>query len=546
MTLDRTSLRDALDHLLRCAAPLEAPAADRVRSDLSAAIFRLSRSASDIPIVCVVGGTGTGKSTIVNRLLGAELTATSFRRTFTAGAVAIAREALPEGFGALVHIEATPPARGQADRITLLRVEQPILRRLTIIDTPDIDGELTEHHAGADRVFRWCDAVVFLVTPEKYQMPELQPYYRLAQRYGLASLFVMNKADEPDVVADYAELLSRSGVANARVLAVARDDATWQPTSEQTLGVEDVAGLAISTTDDALHARVSDVASRVSDQLVTPLAEKRLRIDRTAETLRMLAGDAIELDVHPLTQQLQRRMREKSVLYLMGPQRLIDRVRSVPSMLARLPRSMWSWTRTGEFKLPDVADAPAPESPDFRSIVAEQFQSLQSRIDDLLRDATLANNDVSWKRPIDDAGAIVDEELQSLRTWLETRWNATPRDTAILNKLLKVIPGGQQLTKYSEAAPYLLAIACATHSAMIGHLDLIVLGGYSAVTWLTERLSNEVASRTRATNRAIAERYAKLASAQVDAVIAWLERLAPSKRVLAQVESALERVRACL
>lgn len=546
MTLNRTSLRDALEHLHRCCAPLDAPAADRVRSDLGATLFRLSRSASDTPIVCVVGGTGTGKSTIVNRLLGAELSATSFRRTFTAGAVAIAREALPEGFGAMVQIEAPAPARGQADRITLLRADQPILRRLTLIDTPDIDGELTEHHAGADRVFRWCDGVVFLVTPEKYQMPELQPYYRLAQRYGLGALFVINKADEPDVVADYAQLLARSGIAPARVLAVARDDATWQPSSEQTLGVDDVAGLGISTSDDALHARVSDVASRVNDQLLSPLAEKRSRVDRTIETLRILAGDAIELDVHPLTQQLQRRMREKSVLYLMGPQRLVDRVRSVPSMLARLPRSMWSWTRTGEFKLPDVNDTPQAETPDFRSIVCEQFQSLQSRIDDLLRDGALPAEDASWKRPVEDAGAIVEEELQSLRTWLETRWNATPRDTAILQKLLKVIPGGQQLTKYSEAAPYLLAIACATHSAMIGHLDLIVLGGYSAVTWLTERLSNEVASRTRATNRAISDRYGKLASAQVESVIAWLERQAPSRTTLDQLESALDRVRASL
>ena len=67
------------------------------------------------------------------------------------------------------------------------------------------------HHAQADRVFRWADAVLFLVTPEKYQMTELLPYYRLAGRYALPALYVMNKCEEEAVLEDYRRLLEAQG-----------------------------------------------------------------------------------------------------------------------------------------------------------------------------------------------------------------------------------------------------------------------------------------------------------------------------------------------
>ena len=43
------------------------------------------------------------------------------------------------------------------------------------------------------------------------------------------------------------------------------------------------------------------------------------------------------VDVNPLTRALQRRLQQRSVLYLIGPGRILDRVRQVPMFLARLP-----------------------------------------------------------------------------------------------------------------------------------------------------------------------------------------------------------------
>src|SRR5689334_8509967 len=145
-----------------------AGAVDRWRSDAEAIRFHLREDRADRPmLVAILGGTGTGKSTLINRLLGANLTATSFRRTFTSGAVAIAASErnLPDGWLAIEHRvlgEADIPARGQVDALAVVREDRELTRKLTLVDTPDLDGDQPTHHAQADRVFRWAHAVVFL------------------------------------------------------------------------------------------------------------------------------------------------------------------------------------------------------------------------------------------------------------------------------------------------------------------------------------------------------------------------------------------------
>ncbi|HEX8323993.1 MAG TPA: GTPase domain-containing protein [Tepidisphaeraceae bacterium] len=544
-----TRTASELDDLIRRLTSLAAasPAAARVRSDLAAAAFHRTRTAADKPVIALVGGTGVGKSSLVNRLIGADVTATSFRRTFTAGPVAITSGDLPAGLFDLPHADAPAeeqPPRGEPDRVVLVRRTDPLLNRVTLVDSPDVDGERPDHHAVADRVFRWADSVVFVVTPEKYQMTELQPYYRLAARYAIGALFVMNKADSAAVVDDYADLLRRSGVADARVRVVPRDDASWQPQPDAKLTADDLR-LPPAASRQGLKQRVLDATARAGDQVLQPLLDRRRAVDRVVGSVRAFGSDVVDIDVHPLTEQLQRRMRDRSVLYLIGPQRILDRVRSVPTALVRLPRGMWDWARGGEFKMPNFDTPARGEPPDFKSVLTEQFQTLQSRIEDVVKQSpVLAEQQAAWKLDVAMAGAIADDEVGQLRQWLETRWNANPRDTLLLLRLLKLVPGGERVTKYFEAAPYLLAVACMAHSAALGHIDLLVLGGYSAFTWLTEKLNDEVAARARQANNAITSRYERLATQQIDAAVAWLDGLAPPARVLEDISASIERVRA--
>jgi hypothetical protein len=237
----------------------------------------------------------------------------------------------------------------------------------------------------------------------------------------------------------------------------------------------------------------------------------------------------------------------------MGPQRILDRVRQAPGLLARLPRVAWDYVTKGEVSAASLnagGNGQEREVPDFRGLLADQFAVLQSRIDDALSSTPAGerwltedpNGYASAKLPADAAASIADEELAELRAWLEQRWNATPRDTKAVQTLLKYLPGGPKLAKWSEAAPYLLTVVLVTHHAFFGPVDLVVLGGYGLATWLTERLSNEVTARTRATNTRIASRFADLAHEQIERIATWLDRRAPSQKVLEQLERASEEV----
>jgi energy-coupling factor transporter ATP-binding protein EcfA2 len=553
-----------LDALLAAFGPrIEGPTAqtiDRLRADLAAIAFHLRWPDDATPLVAVLGGTGTGKSTLVNRLLGAEVSATSYRRTFTNGPLAAAGKpsAIADGWLGVEHqVGAELPSRGRPGVVTVVQVDRPLAQRLTLVDTPDLDGDQLLHQAEADRVFRWAQGVIFVVTPEKYQMTELLPYYRLAQRYGVPALFVMNKCDGQGVIDDYRAQLARRQLSPGTVYAIARNDAAWEPSPQQDLAA---LGAALGDLAEPANARrrregvanrIADVLDRLRDQVLAPLREDRQRLDQLLPAIRALQTPPTGVDVSPLTEQLQRRMQEQSVLYLIGPHRAVQRLRQVPGMVLRLPKTVWGVLRGRGLQFPPVPSAAAPSAvPDFASILTDQFTIAQSRIDDLVRSSPTAHR---WLSAGEDgyraaridpkrAGLIAGEEMAQLKSWLQQHWGKTPRDTLWLQKLLHYLPGGRKLVEWSEAAPYLLAIVVATHHAFLGPIDLLVLGGFSLATWLGEKLSNEVTAHTRRANRRIAWRFDQLVGEQVDRVCQWLAARAPSRQAIDQLEAAADRM----
>jgi hypothetical protein len=70
----------------------------------------------------------------------------------------------------------------------------------------------------------------------------------------------------------------------------------------------------------------------------------------------------------------------------------------------------------------------------------------------------------------------------------------------------------------------------------------MVLGGYSLATWLTERLSNEVASRTRLANRTIGARFERLAHQQLRQTLGWIEARAPKFSEIESIEAMADQL----
>lgn len=555
-------LRDALGELRAALPPQVLPVVDRWNGDAAALAYHLDRQRERRPhpaLVAVLGGTGTGKSTLVNRLLEANVSATSFRRTYTAGPVAIAADPgqIPEGWMGLERKVATGtelPARGQPDLLMIAQTGQPLAEKVTVLDTPDLDGDTPVHHVQADRVFRWAEALLFLVTPEKYQMTELLPYYRLAQRYGVAALFAMNKAEETAVVQDYTKQMADRGWPEIRLFAIPRDDAAWSSPEGMDLGAlrQSIAALAPTESESGLANRTADVLSRLTDQVIAPLRQDRREADRLKGVLQAMESPEPGVDVHPMTQQLQRRLQQRSVLYLMGPGRMLERARQVPGLLVRLPRTLWDTVVRGKTVTLNAPAAQQAENkvPDFRANLIEQFTVVQSRIDDALRTGPIPEKWLTERKEsyaatrIDpnDAGKIADEELAALRNWLEKRWNATPRDTALILRLLKHLPGGERFVHWIEATPYLVAVLLAAQHMVSHGADLMIIGGFSLATWIGEKLSNEVTNRVRETNQRIEQRFGELAHEQIKRTSEWLEQQAPAEKALSRIELLAEEI----
>src|SRR5439155_6416279 len=304
-----------------------------------------------------------------------------------------------------------------------------------------------------------------------------------------------------------------------------RDDAAYEPPADANLPSlrKAVGGLSESfrcqdksQRQSALASRSSDLLDRLRDQILAPLNDQRKSVDSAIASLRAMVVPPAGVDVIPVTRQLQRRMQEQSILYLMGPQRMLDRVRQVPGLLLRLPRTAFDLLRGQSVSLsPPAGSASRGQVPDFGLMLTDQFTILQSRIDDVISaaapTAALVSADGQLfsqaKLPASEAAKIAQEELADLEHWLQERWDKPPRDTRILQKLLSVLPGGKKISKWSEAAPYLLAVIVATHHAFFGPIDLLILGSFSIATWIGEKLSNEVTARSRATNARIAQRF---------------------------------------
>ena len=557
------ALGDELSALPGHSVATVAAAIDRWKSYSAALRFHLLKPEPiHPPLVAILGGTGVGKSTLLNRLLESNLSTSSFRRTFTAGPIAVVADVkqIPNGWLNLPIAASTElPLRGQPDILMMATVSHPLAHQTTLLDTPDLDGDQPLHHLQADRVFRWAQAVIFLVTPEKYQMTELLAYYTLARRYEVPTLFVMNKCEQSAVLEDYAKQLADHQWPNSKVFAIPRDDATWTAPTDADLAAlrQAIASVQPAQLQAGLPQRMNDLLGRLVDQVLSPLQSQRQQIDTLIGSLHAMETPPPGVDVHPMTEQLQRRLQQRSVLYLMGPGRMLQRARQIPGMIARMPRTLWDTVIRGKsvtLNAPEPTDPRNNEPPDFRANLIEQFTVVQSRIDDALRSSPLGPQWLVDRQSafnavkIDpaNAGNIADEELAELRQWLEKRWNATPRDTVLLLKLLRLLPGGEKLVAWTEAAPYLLAIVLATHYTLFGHVDLLAVGGFSLVTWLTEKLSNEVAKHVKQTNQRIGQRFAELSHQQIQQVCEWLQQQAPDSATLQRLQKSMEELQAAL
>ena len=201
------------------------PPARRVRAEWEQVAPRLDRTRRELSrmlVVGVIGGTGTGKSTLVNALAGSEVTTASdvARPTTTAPIVVVAND---------VDCSWLPVAAMQG---RVARSDSPAVANIVLIDCPDPDTQADEPAAAghpprpsdANRnrdmlaaVLPACDVLLLVATAQKYRS-WIVAREVLAFAPGRPLLFVQTHASrDPDIRADWRRELESQGFAVPRI-----------------------------------------------------------------------------------------------------------------------------------------------------------------------------------------------------------------------------------------------------------------------------------------------------------------------------------------
>jgi hypothetical protein len=157
----------------------------------------------DAPLVVVtLGGTGTGKSSLVNALVGSEVTAAGRQRPTTRQPTLICRS------GTTPDMLGIDPAE-----VRLVQLDAPLLRDLVLIDCPDPDtAESDEAGTNLDRLrhlLPHCDVLLVTSTQQKYRSARVADELASAAP-GARLVFVQTHADtDADIRADWRQQLAR-------------------------------------------------------------------------------------------------------------------------------------------------------------------------------------------------------------------------------------------------------------------------------------------------------------------------------------------------
>jgi 50S ribosome-binding GTPase len=156
-------------------------------------------------IIAVAGGTNTGKSTVFNLLLGAQVspvvsTAAATRHPLLAAnasrtAQCLDKKLVPE-FVPKPFNEASDVLAVDVPEETIFVTQAPGLSdRLAILDTPDVDSIERANWKVAENIRAAGDVLVAVLTAEKYKDERVVEFFRRAAASGRVVLPLMNKAN---------------------------------------------------------------------------------------------------------------------------------------------------------------------------------------------------------------------------------------------------------------------------------------------------------------------------------------------------------------
>jgi GTP-binding protein EngB required for normal cell division len=257
----------------------------------------------EIYVMALVGGTGVGKSSVLNALAGEEVSPARALRPTTEQPLA------------WVANETQEKIRPLLDWLGVERVvghDRADLSGVAILDLPDVDSVRTEHRATVDALLPRVDAVAWVVDPEKYDDERIHSYLRRLAPHADRMRFLFNKADrlDPDERKMLAEDLRRSlaadGIPQATVDVVsAREGVGVDELRTALAQAADAKAIVAAKVATDAAARVGELAQAAGLEPDVPHTPLLTPTDRETAVADAVDGAMAVVDLDGVSRQMR-------------------------------------------------------------------------------------------------------------------------------------------------------------------------------------------------------------------------------------------------
>ncbi|MFP7697043.1 GTP-binding protein [Trueperella sp. LYQ143] len=282
--------------------------AGRAQDDLARTQERM-RLGAGLTVVALMGGTGSGKSTMFNAITELDFADAGEIRPTTQYASACTFDTDAQSL--LDYLEVNKERRIEHSSILTAGSQYP--SGLVVLDVPDHDSVEVGHSVQVSRLIPMVDLLVWIVDPQKYADQILHRDYLSALRLRQDSMVVvMNHIDtvpceqRGELLADVRAILDRDGLSSVRVLAasalygegVGQVRECIMRAAEQPSACVRTAAAELDAIAARLRANVGQSEMELSDDVIAQMSQTIVQSSGVPAVVEAIADSGRTLSSH--------------------------------------------------------------------------------------------------------------------------------------------------------------------------------------------------------------------------------------------------------